>query len=64
MAVPATAPNMTSVGVAPIVDTDTCMRTSLSHSCGVQGCPCQVNENGSVLGTPDSAMSFPAVRCQ
>ena len=41
------------------------MTTSLSHSCGVHGWPCQVNENGSTEGTePFSTISRPAVTCQ
>ena len=40
------------------------MRSSLSHSCSVQGIPNQVNENGSVRGNWPFAMSSPVVTCQ
>ncbi len=41
------------------------MSSSLSHSCGVQGRPNQVKENGSVDGTwPVVTISLPAVTCQ
>ncbi len=45
------SPNTNRAPVRPTPLTSQYISSSESHSCGVQGWPAQVNENGSVLGT-------------
>ena len=59
------SPKTKSAPVRPTPLTSQYISSSDSHSCGVQGWPAQVKENGSVLGTrPCSAIHWPAVTCQ